>query len=1704
MTAIIEYAPSNAELAVAQRFTILNNLPADNKYQNLISSLIPRWFLAAPPHLRAALRASMHKGHQTQQYVANVLAQITPMEKFAEPLLSRALAVYGWLDVTPKAFGIKEVHLISNVLVFIANQQLELVDSLAHAVLPEALIPQSLELNLVSSITQFSLLQAAMLNFEANQALDGGFASGSAVFEVTGGEKVARPQLAPEKFAQITRNLNLGLQYQWHLDNVFRPQERQWAADDPRSRAWEIKHNFSSNLRHEFESALHIAYMKGEINAYHYSLIVNTVLAPGPGPASLANLHSTFEILEFEVTGVILIWPERKPADQPQSCVVYLPQGPFRSFYEFGSLEAFKIQLRQWLRSEQFAAYFVQRVPVRHRAEFMRRTDIRHVTWDSLLLLRPPIINEPALLSLSRHKPQTGDPFEVAWQLQLAQIKDDSRMLMVPTEDEDTKSRLARQAMYLNLGLSLMGLALGFVPVLGEILLASSVIQMGGEVYEGLGAWQHGDRVAALEHLFDITENIALAASTAGGARLLQPRPVVDALIPVTKVSGSKRLWKPDLSGYELKGVTLSGLTPDARGVYTVRGQQAIFLEGKVYRIETSEHSALVRIQHPKDPDAHSPQLFYNGHGVWIHELENPMSWSRSQLLHRLGVEAQGLSDTALEQCLTLSNTTEAELRKMYVEHLKMPPLLLDSLRRMRLIEGIDGAVARMKLGHWGGKELAEIELQMLTRLPGWPAGKVLRIVDNEGVILRELGNDLSENNPRMQIAQAQILKGDLLKVTLECLSTAEIDQLLGEQVPGIEQQAQNLAKTVAVEAERHKQELFTGLYNASEQYTAEMNVFKEQFASLPSHVIEELLTHLTPEQRLELNLSRRLPLPALEEARSYLQAVRLNRVVEGIYHPFLSTADSQTVALQMLTAMQGWPANMRLVLRDGVMGEVLQQVGNTAAAYTREIIKTGDYYEFHGTSRPVGQRSRQVLDKVLDALSGLERTAMGLNGAQPQRDFRVKIGNLAAAQRHEVARILGMHKIKPWYKSPLRLADGRVGYTLGGRVGHLAPEGQQSLKSMVQNLYPAMSDVQAGQFLYRLRSTPNSLTRVLVNLRAELDTLRHDLQRWEASEVRSELRNGGRMLVTSETKKAISRALIRAWRRQTSALHIDSRTGYELDLDSWPADILPTLTADFSHITSLNLVNSSNGNFPADFLVKFPRLQVLNLKNCQLRQLPGALANMPDLVHLNLRGNRIELNDHSLAILTGLRKLKYLSLMGNRLNRRISVRNMPALEHLDLRYTGISEWPEGIESVVGLIALDLRDNAIQVIPPQILTAQRISTNRVTALHDNPLDADSLRRLELYSREHGVNLGIGNLRQHTVSREGILSWAVLPSYAQRSIWTALEREEGSADFFRVLKDLRASSQYLHQHENLTQRVWSLISAMHKHAQLRSRVFEMASNPQTCSDGIAMIFADIELYHLVFTAHSEANTAGSLLSLARGLFRIELLNKHVLSVVEARVAAIRGRQAEYVARLQQLIDEVDPDFVSRPLAELDPVEQQGVAYRMGTSEALELAERISPVAVQRQIARLDPLEIQMFYQVKLAEELGLPARPQSMRFERIAEVTREDLAAAKQHVLHKDTAEAFSSSVAQMGFWKDYLHDKYAEQFRASDSAQDDSMDVLFAARESMPSHEYVLQSDALAKWRERTRASLFGRLTWQEITDNPQVRQPQHQQRRDA
>ncbi|SEE94810.1 C-terminal novel E3 ligase, LRR-interacting [Pseudomonas deceptionensis] len=1681
---------SVSELAVIERSAAFGNLLAENKHEDYIASLLPYWFVTAPAYLRQALRDSMKHAREAQLVVSEILAKITPIEQFAEPLLVQELAAHGHSDVNPKTSGIKEVHLLSNIVIFIANQQLRLVDSLIRQLLPEVLVPQSLELNLVASINRHSLLQAAMQNFQLSQTQAAGFASGSTIYAVRGNQQLPHTGLTPEKFAEVCRELNLGSQYQSHLDRVFSPLNEQWPVDDPRSETYRIKAAFSMNKRQEFASALHIAYMKSEVTPLNYALMINLLISPVNRSDIINPVHSTFEILGFEVPGIIIFWPEREPVQQRQSCVVYLPDGPQRSFYQFETFEQFKVQLWEWLKASLFCDYFVQRVPLRHRAEFIRRTNIKQMTWDSLLLRRPPIINEPELLRQTGHKPQSGDPFEVAWLLHLAQIKDDARQLVVPTEDEDTRSRLERQAMYLNAGISLLGLALGFVPVLGQILLASSVLQLGVEVYEGIKAWQHNDRAAALEHLFDIVQNIALFASTGAAARALQPEPVVDALLPVKLVKGHSRLCKPDLAPYEFKHVSLAGLVPDEQGLYRVDNQSFIKLEGRVFEVSIESDKGRCHLRHPTDPDAYTPRMFHNERGMWVCEWDNLLHGSALQLFRRLGHQAEAITDAGVDQVLAASNTSVAVLRRLLMDNLPPPPLLLDSLKRVRLSERIETFITHMKQGNTGTVEQADLQLELLTRLPGWPQEKVLRVVDAEGVNYKEYGVELASLHSRLQLAQGQINNGDLLKVTLEGLSSQQIEVLLGEGLPGLEQQLPVLTRKLGEHAQSTKGPLLDRLYNASEVVTADTANLKRQFPSLPVAVVEELLDQMTAEQKVQLTATGTLPLVVLEEARSYVQTLRVNRSIEGGFHKALGSADSTLVAWKTLPDLQGWPDNTVFLLLDKTTRQIFEPLGS-GTVYRREIFKDADIYEFHGSTGEV-YRSPDLLSCVLKALTPTERSAIGLRGIDPGNDLRLKVASLAAQQRSRVAKQLGMYSIKPWFKSPLRLADGRQGYTLGGRSGRILPASEPSrLKNLVVELYPLMSEVQAGQFLYRLKMPVALMSRALVNLKAELTALCSDLEEWVGSSVWTQPYNGPRSLLAKEVKRAMSQALIRAWRRQTPSVQIEGHTGYELDLKAWPVDSLPALSADFGHISALHLANSSNAKFPSGFLYQFRNLRILSLKSSHLAELPVSIAQMPQLRDLNLQGNQIVLNDQAVAILSGLTKLKSLNLTGNMLGRRVQVWPMRELKHLLLRYTGITQWPDGVEHLAQLQTLDLRDNAISHIPREVLVADRVALNRVTSLHDNPLNADSQRRLQIYHREHGIDLGIDLQRQHAVPPRGISPWSALPTHEQQALWSDLLRSGGSADFFRVLEDMTTSAQFLQQREDLTQRIWTLISAMHDHQELRERVFGIASDPQTCSDGIAMIFADMELQHQVFIAQTEVNTEESLLKLAHGLFHIELLNKHVNTVIETRLAAIQLQQLDYVRQLQELVDEVVPPFASAPLSSLDAVEQQGVAYRLGTPEALSLAELVSPAGVRSQIAELDPLQVQMFYQVKLAHDLNLPARPKSMRFERIARVTPAELEIARAYVLAEDKLEPMTVSIEKRDFWIAFLEKKYPEAFTDSDQPLDERMDVLYMARESMSSNDYVAQSNELGDARGKTRVLVVTQLTRQELQEHP-------------
>ncbi|WP_178109953.1 NEL-type E3 ubiquitin ligase domain-containing protein [Pseudomonas sp. FSL R10-1350] len=1665
------------------------NLEVQHLHEDLIAKQIPAWFKDTSVLMRDTLRKTMLEWHTTQAEIAKVFADIKPIEQFAEPLLKAALVANGWTTINPKSHGFKQVRLLSNAVLFISNQQTKLVDSLAKFLLPESLIPSSLEVNLVSSTSHHDLLQAALQNFEVAETVKGGFDTGTAIYGVQKNVLVDLPEYEPEKFARICRELNLGKKYQDHLGSVFTPVDNAFAITDQRSKGFKLKSTFVSNKRLEFVTELQVAYMKSHVTVEHYDFIQATLLNHNVAAQTIPNLHSTLKLMGFEVAGVIILWPDKRPAGQRQRCIVYMPQAPQRAFYAFDDIDKFKVELREWLTQREFADYFMKLVPLRYRAEFIRRTDLKKVAWDSLLLLRPPIIYEPAIFNECEVIAQLSNPFEKSWELQLAQIKDDARLLVIPTEDEDSKSRLERQAALWNAGLSALTLALGFVPVVGEFMLLFGVVQLGADIFEGIEAWERNDKVAALKHLFDVAQNLSMVA-VPGVAKSLSSSTMVNRLTQITRSNGQKRLWKADLKPYERRPEILTGLKPDAQGLYHLEGVKYLQLEQKVYQVQGDVSRGYMSIDPVRNPDGYSPLLRHNGSGAWTHEFDAPMQWSRLKLFKRLGPDTELFSDATAELILLLTGTTEGELRAVYIDTLPSPPLLADCIKRMRLSQQIEYFSSQMLKGVYATSDFAPMQLELLPQLSGWPTGQGLRVVDLPRGTFKDFGVSPERAYSRTEISQARINKGELLDATLETLSETQIETLLGEPVTGTPAQSLVLARKLGSLAHTSQRTLVSSLYAADTVLEPALKNISKQFPGLPVNVLEELINHLTQDELSALTYRAHIPLRAAEEARIYAQRLRLNRAIEGIACQALSSADSQTLAWKTIAQLPGWPKKVTISVRSSLNNEQISVIEGETGSSRREIFKKGELYEFSGTSAEQPFTSPDLTACVFKSLTDNERNGLNSGTTLSYSDFMSRVAMLAAKQRDSSASALGMQPIKPWFKSPMRLADGRMGYTLGGRSGHqLDASKPLALKELVQDIYPNMSETQIGHYLYRLQQTPIQAASELVRLKAELDLLRKTLQDWEEASVWSYPFRGQRTLVSVQTKRAMSRALIRAWRRLSTPVSLEGAAGYELDLNGWPVDALPPLEADFRHILSLHLSNTTS-TVPASFLEKFTELRHLSLNTTQLTELPASIATMPELTHLNLRNNQIVLTPESANILSAKTKLKTLVLTGNPLGRNFSVQHMPQLQHLMLRYTGLSEWPTGIGILNDLQTLDLRNNSISFIPSAILTESMASINRVTSLHDNPLTPDSTRRLGLYRDSQQITLGMVDVRQHVSRIQGIKQWAVEPTAEQSSVWNALLREPGAGDFFAVIEDLSTSSQFANARVDLTLRVWTLLKAANDSTQLRSRLFTLAGQLSTCGDGIAMVFAELELEHLVFLAEHSEQGESAMLKLARGLFRIEMLNKHVLSIIKARIDAIHATQSEYVQQLQELVDATNPDLASRPLADMSAVEQQGVAYRLESAEGMRLAELLSPGSVEQQIRRLDPLEIQMFYHVNLASPLELPARPTSMRFGNIANVSATDLDTAKRYVLDQEQVPALVHSISGQGFWSDYLQKKKPESFTAVMSKYQEMLDEVYSKRATLSSDEYRQEAERVGKERKQAIADVIEQLTQMELKTN--------------
>ena len=166
--------------------------------------------------------------------------------------------------------------------------------------------------------------------------------------------------------------------------------------------------------------------------------------------------------------------------------------------------------------------------------------------------------------------------------------------------------------------------------------------------------------------------------------------------------------------------------------------------------------------------------------------------------------------------------------------------------------------------------------------------------------------------------------------------------------------------------------------------------------------------------------------------------------------------------------------------------------------------------------------------------------------------------------------------------------------------LGIYAPEADIN---RVRALYPNLEVEQASEFVYELPGTLADGRIELTNLEAELAQLSNDLAAWTADlpaqhPLTGEPFTAQQQLVEHMNRDQFKQTLEQCWRHESEQDDFNEalEPTYELVFESDINGDLPTLNADFSHVTSLELRSADGVTRTGHFLESFPNLKSLKL----------------------------------------------------------------------------------------------------------------------------------------------------------------------------------------------------------------------------------------------------------------------------------------------------------------------------------------------------------------------------------------------------------------------------------------------------------------------------------------------------------------------------
>ena len=1001
---------------------------------------------------------------------------------------------------------------------------------------------------------------------------------------------------------------------------------------------------------------------------------------------------------------------------------------------------------------------------------------------------------------------------------------------------------------------------------------------------------------------------------------------------------------------------------PNDIGLYEHGGKQWLRLEEKNYQVSQDPVTGQHRLEHPQRRTAYKPVVEHNNAGAWKVETEQPLEWDAKRLMRRLGYSADAFSDAELAQILDISGTHEGVLRKMHVENEPVPALLADMLSRF-----------------------------------------------------------------------------DAYKQTERLIAQMSSDE------------------SATVTASR-KRELFNDRY-ASQHASADprVNLIKSRFSGIPTRMVEDLLAGASSAEREQMakwdfadtRQTKPIPLRLAEALRNAQREVRLSRAYEGLYLDALLTRDTECLALNTLEALPGWPGNLRIEVREGSLyGELRASVGLEEGAERKVLLRKADgRYETRDGEDNHLHGDDDLYAALQHALPDAHRNALGLPhvGQGPQLKQLIR---RHALPRSGLRQALKMQPVKPFFKKPTRGGDGRFGYPLSGR-GQNMHRLLAERRERARRLYPSFGNADIELVLAQAANAqvhptlPMTIDNYLFNLEFELESLKNEPQTWVETPSTHVLPDGRTEVVSRQDKQRVADLLRQCWQRVDvpEGAGVGFYSEGLLSLSGLRVGELPVISrAQFFHVTSLDLSGMALGAVPDAFLEAFPNVREISLENNRLTRLPTALREMRWLEALDVSGNQIALTPQAVAVLEGCPALQQLHLRGNPLGRVPDFSRMPTLQQINLRRTALTEWPAGLDALPNLQRVDLRDNLITRVPDAILNpadehaAAATRAFRRTILDGNPLTPSALddyaqtwmrlsrppEVVQLPMAPNGVRDPLAN------SGARLERWMRDIPDSERAVreeqWQLLEHTQNNAnEFFKLLEDLGETAEYRNAYPDLQARVWKILDAATHSEELRTDLFLLAGDVETCADGASFIFSRLEVRNLANEGLKSVNAEQAkeeLSTLAKGLFRLDEVERIAQQDIDARIRVIAQSNDTLLKKVERAL-------------------------------------------------QVDRVEIRLAYRIGLKDRLGLPGQPGQAMFTGIANVTTPMLDAAEQRVLNLDNSAREFLATTQRDFWRAFLKNKYSDELLLDQGPLWVRQQALDDAQQGMTSQAYKLKSDEL-------------------------------------